>query len=117
MQGRIRLRELSIGIALVAIWIAFTLQTDRFLSARNLSLMSIELAVTATLALGMLLVLLPGMIDLSVGSGVGLIGGTARVLIFNSEWSALASSAVRDICVWVDGARGRALAIAVAVDA
>ncbi len=32
---------------------------------------SIELAVTATLALGMLIVLLPGQLDLSAGSGVG----------------------------------------------
>jgi D-xylose transport system permease protein len=52
-----------------------------FLSARNLSLLSIELAVTATLALGMLLVLLPGHIDLSAGSGVGLTGAIAAVLI------------------------------------
>lgn len=53
------------------------------MGARNLSLLFIELAVTATLALGMLLVLLPGMIDLSVGSGVGLIGGIASVLVSN----------------------------------
>jgi D-xylose transport system permease protein len=52
-----------------------------FLSTRNLSLLSIELAVTATLALGMLLVLLPGQIDLSAGSGVGLAGAVAAVLI------------------------------------
>lgn len=56
--------------------------SPQFLGARNLSLLSIELSVTATLALGMLLVLLPGMIDLSVGSGVGLIGGIASVLVF-----------------------------------
>jgi len=48
-------------------------------------MLSIELAVTATLALGMLLVLLPGMIDLSVGSGVGLIGGIASVLVFEHQ--------------------------------
>ncbi|MGH7491504.1 MAG: sugar ABC transporter permease [bacterium] len=64
------------------IWAFFAVASDKFLSARNLSLLSIELAVTATLALGMLLVLLPGMIDLSVGSGVGLIGGIASVLVF-----------------------------------
>src|SRR5438034_9483468 len=103
MQGRIRLRELSIGIALVAIWIAFALQTDRFLSARDLSLMSIELAVTASLALGMLLVLLPGMIDLSVGSGLGLIGGIASVLVFRHQWPAPAAMAlgfVFGVAVW-----------------
>lgn len=51
-------------------------------------MLSIELAVTATLALGMLLVLLPGMIDLSVGSGVGLIGGIASELVFEHQITA-----------------------------
>jgi D-xylose transport system permease protein len=36
----------------------------------------------------MLLVLLPGMIDLSVGSGVGLIGGIASVLVFKHHFPA-----------------------------
>jgi D-xylose transport system permease protein len=36
----------------------------------------------------MLLVLLPGMIDLSVGSGVGLIGGIASVLVFKRHFPA-----------------------------
>jgi D-xylose transport system permease protein len=67
--------------ALVAIWAFFAWQEPVFLSARNLSLLSIELAITATLALGMLLVLLPGQIDLSAGSGVGLAGAVAAVLI------------------------------------
>jgi len=70
----------------VLIWIFFALASDNFLGPRNLSLLSIELAVTATLALGMLLVLLPGLIDLSVGSGVGLIGGIASVLVFHQHW-------------------------------
>lgn len=85
------LRTYSMGIALVLIWLFFTVATDNFLSARNLSILSIEMAVTATLALGMLLVLLPGQIDLSVGSGVGLIGGIAAVLIFNHHWNAFAA--------------------------
>ena len=38
-------------------------------------MLMIELAVTAVLAVGMLLVILPGQIDLSAGSGVGLTGG------------------------------------------
>ena len=68
------------------IWIFFAFASENFLGPRNLSLLSIELAVTATLALGMLLVLLPGLIDLSVGSGVGLIGGIASVLVFHQHW-------------------------------
>lgn len=88
MQTKFSIRDFSIGIALILIWISFALSTDKFLGARNLSLLSIELAVTATLALGMLLVLLPGMIDLSVGSGVGLIGGIASVLVFRQHFPA-----------------------------
>jgi len=75
-------REWTMLVALVAIWAFFAWQQPVFLSARNLSLLSIELAVTATLALGMLLVLLPGQIDLSAGSGVGLTGAVAAVLVF-----------------------------------
>ena len=66
-------------------------------------MLSIELAVTATLALGMLLVLLPGMIDLSVGSGVGLIGGIASVLVFNHHLPspiAMAIGMAFGIVVW-----------------
>ena len=75
-------RELSMVIALAAIWVFFAWQEPVFLSARNLSLLSVELAVTAVLALGMLVVLLPGQIDLSAGSGVGLAGAVAAVLVF-----------------------------------
>jgi D-xylose transport system permease protein len=75
-------RELSMVIALAAIWAFFAWQEPVFLSPRNLSLLSVELAVTAILALGMLIVLLPGQIDLSAGSGVGLAGAVAAVLVF-----------------------------------
>lgn len=75
-------RELSMIIALVAIWLFFAWREPVFLSARNLSLLSVELSVTAILALGMLVVLLPGQIDLSAGSGVGLTGAVAAVLVF-----------------------------------
>jgi len=85
------------------IWVFFALASDKFLSPRNLSLLSIELAVTATLALGMLLVLLPGMIDLSVGSGVGLIGGIASVLVFEHHLPAPLAMAIGlafAVCIW-----------------
>jgi len=81
-MNRFASRELSMLVALVAIWAFFAWQEPVFLSARNLSLLSVELAVTAVLALGMLVVLLPGQIDLSAGSGVGLAGAVAAVLVF-----------------------------------
>ena len=88
MHDNLSIRNFSLVIALILIWIFFGLMSDAFLGARNLSQLSIELAVTATLALGMLIVLLPGLIDLSVGSGVGLIGGIASVLVFQHHYPA-----------------------------
>lgn len=87
-QTKLTLRDFSMAIALVVIWVFFASQQPAFLSSRNLSLLMIELSVTAILALGMLLVLLPGHLDLSAGSGVGLTGGIAAVLVFNAEWPA-----------------------------
>lgn len=75
------LRDFSNLLALLGIALVFALLDAKFLGARNLSLLMTELAITATLALGMLVILLPGQIDLSAGSGVGLLGGLACVLV------------------------------------
>ena len=80
--NRLATRELSMLLALAAVWVFFAVREPVFLSNRNLSLLSVELAITATLALGMFLVLLPGQIDLSAGSGVGLTGAVAAVLVY-----------------------------------
>src|SRR5690606_7452674 len=89
MDKRIALRDFSLLIALVLVGLYFFAQDPRFLSARNLSQLGIELSATAVLSLGLLLIILPGHIDLSVGSGLGLAGGVAAVLIFKSGWAAL----------------------------
>lgn len=90
MQKSISYRDLTMAGALLAITMFFPLHPKggMFLSAQNLSNLSIEFAVTATLALGMFLVLLPGMIDLSVGSGVGMVGGLVAVLVTWHQWPA-----------------------------
>src|SRR3954465_7104912 len=80
MTSRLTLRDFALAFALIGICAFFAVRSPQFLSARNLSLLVTELAITATLAMGMLLVILPGHIDLSAGSGVGLIGGIAGVL-------------------------------------
>jgi D-xylose transport system permease protein len=87
-------RDFSMVIALLLIWGFFAVATPNFVSARNLSNLAVELSITAVLALGMLLVILTGQIDLSVGSGVGLLGGVAAVLIFDHGWSAPAAMLV-----------------------
>jgi len=88
MKTKFSVRDFSLLLSLVAVWAFFAVTSPQYLSARNLSALSVELAITATLALGMLLVILPGHIDLSVGSGVGLVGGIAAVLVFNHGWPA-----------------------------
>ena len=104
MKSKLTLRDFSLLLSLLAIGGFFALAAPQFLSARNLSMLAVELAITATLALGMLLVILPGHIDLSVGSGVGLMGGIASVLVFNHSWpapAALALSVVVALGLWM----------------
>lgn len=85
MNQNISWRDVSMSAALAAVLLClgavFAIVAPQFLTARNLSMLIIEFSITSVLALGMLLVLLPGHVDLSAGSGVGLIGGIAAVLI------------------------------------
>src|SRR5258708_3548667 len=70
---------------------------------RNLTQLFIEFSIVATLALGMFMVILTGQIDLSVGSGVGLIGGISAVLVFHHNWPApwaLLGGLVAALVVW-----------------
>ena len=74
------LRAYTMLFALVAIWIYFHYSTGQiFLEARNFSNLMRQTAVTGVLAVGMLMVIITGQIDLSVGSVVGLAGGVAAV--------------------------------------
>ncbi len=82
----------------------FAVAAPAFLSARNLSNLMVELSITATLAMGMLLIILPGHIDLSAGSGVGLLGGIASVLVFRYELPApvaLALGLLAGVLIWL----------------
>ncbi len=77
--------------ALVFIWLLFGMLNDTFLTARNLSNLFTQMSVTAILAIGMVLVIVAGHIDLSVGSIVGLTGGVAAIL---SNWMGLPTGLV-----------------------
>jgi D-xylose transport system permease protein len=101
---RISFRDFSLAFALIAIVAFFAFMSPAFLSPRNLSNLGVEFAITAVLALGAFLVLLPGQTDLSTGSGVGLAGGIAAVLVFTHAWpapAALALSTVVTVALWV----------------
>jgi len=86
--AKANLRDFSMLIALVIIGVVFSVMDPAFLSSRNLSQLAIELSATAVLSLGMLLIIVPGHIDLSVGSGLGLVGGLAAVLVTGKGLSA-----------------------------
>ncbi|HLL75569.1 MAG TPA: sugar ABC transporter permease [Pyrinomonadaceae bacterium] len=74
------LRAYTMLFALVVIWIAFQWATEGlFLGPRNFSNLMRQAAVTGVLATGMLMVIVAGQIDLSVGSVVGLAGGVAAI--------------------------------------
>ncbi len=107
MTSRLSFRDSALFVALFAIAGFFAVQSPQFLSSRNLSLLAIDFSITAVLAIGMLLVLLPGHIDLSAGSGVGLIGGIGAVLVTNHAWPAplalLAGIAVALLLWWAMG--------------
>jgi D-xylose transport system permease protein len=91
--GRFRLptdslRAYTMIIALVAIWLFFQWKTigispeypyGIFLHPNNFSNLLQQMAVTGVLAVGMLMVIVAGQIDLSIGSVVGLAGGVAAM--------------------------------------
>lgn len=68
-------------LALALIMIIFSIMSDKFLQYENLILMTRHVAMNAILAIGMLMVILNGGIDLSVGSTVGLSGVVAGYLL------------------------------------
>ncbi len=66
--------------AIVVIMLFFTWVTDgAYLSARNISNLLRQTAITGILAVGMVFVIISAEIDLSVGSMMGLLGGAAAI--------------------------------------
>jgi putative multiple sugar transport system permease protein len=85
------LRENGMLMALVAIVLFFVvvvryqINVD-FLSAQNITNLFLQNSYVIIMALGMLLVIVAGHIDLSVGSVVGFVGAVAAVLTVNLHW-------------------------------
>lgn len=81
------LGSLPVVVGLVVIWGVFQSQNDAFLSSRNLVNLTQQSAATGTIALGIVLVLLLGEIDLSVGSVSGLSASILAVGFVSHGWS------------------------------
>jgi D-xylose transport system permease protein len=91
---RIPWRSLIMVGALLVIWIVFSLTTEgTFLKPRNLSLLARQMAVTSILAIGMVLVIVAGQIDLSVGALAGFLGAVSAMAFTNRGWPLAASFA------------------------
>lgn len=87
MKRTIDWRTLTMVFALLVIWAVFSLTTDgMFLSPRNLSLLARQMSVTALLATGMVLVIVAGQIDLSVGAMSGLLGALTAIAATRLGW-------------------------------
>ncbi|CAH0294683.1 Xylose transport system permease protein XylH [Pseudomonas sp. Bi123] len=76
-----RYKMLALVFAVAFIWLFFSWQTEGgFLTPRNLSNLLRQMSISGILACGMVLVIISGEIDLSVGSLLGLLGGVAAIL-------------------------------------
>ncbi len=79
---RNNIREYGMLIALIVIMLFFQIQTDGTLMRPvNLTNLILQNSYIVIMALGMLLIIVAGHIDLSVGSIAGFIGGVAAVLL------------------------------------
>ncbi|TQM57257.1 sugar ABC transporter permease [Humibacillus xanthopallidus] len=80
------LGALPVAIGLIIIWIIFQSLNPAFLSSRNLVNLTLQSAAIGTIAIGIVLVLLLGEIDLSVGSVSGLAASIVGVSFVKSGW-------------------------------
>jgi len=81
----------TVLIGLAVVWVFFQSLNDNFLSARNLSNLLLQIAVLGTLAVGMVLVLVLGEIDLSVGAIAGVSAAVLARLLGDQGWPAAAA--------------------------
>ena len=90
--GRLRsgdLGSLPVVVGLVLIWGVFYALEPAFLSSRNLVNLSLQMVAVGTIAIGVVLVLLLGEIDLSIGSMAGLSAAILAVMFVAKETSVI----------------------------
>lgn len=78
--------SLPVVIGLMVIWAIFQMLNPAFLSANNLVNLSLQCAAIGTIAIGVVVVLLAGQIDLSIGSLSGLSAAVLGVGMTRLHW-------------------------------
>lgn len=84
-RGNLGAAPVAVGLVLIAV--IFNSLNNRFLSAENLTNLALQMAATGTIALGIIMVLLLGEIDLSAGSVSGLCAVVMTILYVKQHWS------------------------------
>jgi D-xylose transport system permease protein len=84
-----QLGSLRVAIVLALIWAIFQSQNSNFLTAFNLTNLVLQIAAVGTISIGIVLILLLGEIDLSVGAVSGLAAAVMAVLNVKHGWGAI----------------------------
>jgi putative multiple sugar transport system permease protein len=103
---RKNIREYGLLVALVVIMLLFQFLTNGVLfKPVNLTNLVLQNSFIIIMALGMLLIIVAGHIDLSVGSIVALIGGISAIMLVKWGWH---FSIVVPLCLMLGGLAGAA---------
>ena len=89
LRDRLRsgdLGALPVMVGLLIIVVVFTIMDSAFLSSGNLVFLTLQMAPIGVVSIGIVLVLLLGQIDLSVGSVAGATSALLAVLLVNHGW-------------------------------
>lgn len=79
--GRVAWRSYTLLLVLALIWIAFQFLTNGiFLTPRNLSLLALQSSIVSLAAISAVMLIVTRNFDLSVGSGVALVGTILAIL-------------------------------------
>jgi len=83
------LGSLPVVVGLVLIWLVFYLANPRFISPFNLTNLLLQIAALGIMSVGVVLVLLLGEIDLSIGAVSGFAAAVMAVLNVKLGWGAV----------------------------
>ena len=107
--------SLPVLIGLVLVWLFFQSQNPNYLTPRNLSNLVLQIGVVGSLGVGVVLVLLLGEIDLSLGAVSGVCAGVLGVLLAEHGWSGPAAALAAILVGAVIGALQGAIIVFVGV--
>ncbi len=88
MLGQLNTGSLPVLLGLILIAVIFQLANSNFLTPLNLTNLMVQISAVGTISVGVVLVLLIGEIDLSVGAVSGLCAGIMAVMSVKLGWPA-----------------------------